>query len=527
MPEHIRSLVVVLAIATIVFAALRRSLGHLMPARAYQRRRNAFLALTACAFLAPGFWFYALPAAVIVLITARREENVPALFLALLFAVPPAAAPIPGLGLVNFLLQVDHPRLLSLLLLLPLAIALRRKPSAPGTPWPDRLFFAYLLLTAALVLARSASLTNGARGVVYLLIDAFLPYYVMSRALADTEKLKDALAAFCVSGAVLAAIGIFEALKHWLLYRALLDHWSADFGMGNYLLREGVLRAVTTTGQPIVLGYVLMVALGSLLALRSQLRPGLRTTLLFALLLGGLAATLSRGPWLGAAATVFAFWATANASRMRMGLAIAAVAGLALLLDMQLPSLSLVRDVDASTVEYRYELLSKSMQVIGEHPWLGSDQYVQRLAANGMLQGEGIVDIVNTYLGVALATGWIGLLLFVALFAVVLLGLLKAKGRYQAAEARAAGTPQAARVPAFGPSLAARALLACVLGIAVTIGTVSSISVIPWVYWAWMGAAVGLMRGAVRSSSEPAAPRLADTSPASLSPIGGEPAGLS
>lgn len=70
------------------------------------RRRNAFLALTACAFLAPGFWFYAVPAVVIVLLTARRETNLPALFFALLFAVPPAAERIQGLGLVNFLFSL-------------------------------------------------------------------------------------------------------------------------------------------------------------------------------------------------------------------------------------------------------------------------------------------------------------------------------------------------------------------------------------------------------------------------------------
>jgi hypothetical protein len=521
MPEYLRSLVVVLLIAGVVYAALQRPFGALMPPRAYQRRRNAFLALTVCAFLAPGFWFYALPAAAIVLLAARRESNVPALFLALLFVVPSAGARIPGLGLVNFLLQLDHPRLLALLLLLPLAVVVHRKTSAPGTLWPDRLFAAYLLLVAALGLARSGSFTNGLRGVVYLLIDAFLPYYVMSRAFTDTEKLKDAVATFCVSGAVLAALGIFEALKHWLLYRALLDRWSADFGMGNYILREGLVRATATSGQPIVLGFVLMVAFGCFLSLRNQLRSGSQTKLFFALLLAGLVATLSRGPWLGTAVTAIGFWSTANASRMRMGVAFGGVGVLGMIVNQQLPFLSVFRDVDASTVQYRSELLSASMQVFSEQPWLGSDYYLDRLAAKGMLQGEGIVDIVNTYVGVALSSGAVGLALFVALFATVLLGLWRAKGHYDAEEARAVaegagaawagGALSSGRAPRFSPGIAARALFASVLGIGVAIGTVSSVSVIPWVYWAWIGTAVSFIRMPVRPKTNRTRRPAADT----------------
>jgi O-antigen ligase len=510
----------------------------LMPPGAYERRRNAFLALTVCGFLAPGFWWYALPAAAVVLVSGRRESNVPALFLALLFVVPPAGARIPGLGLINFLLQLDHPRLLAVLLLLPLAVALHRKPSAPGPQWPDRLFAAYLLLLAGLEMARGASLTSSLRGAVYLLIDAFLPYYVMSRAFTDTEKLKDVLATFCLSGTVLAAIGIFEALKHWLLYRALLDRWSADFGMGNYMLREGLIRATATTGQPIVLGYVLMVAFACLLALRNELRSGLHTKLLFALLLAGLFVTLSRGPWVGTAVTAFGFWATANASRMRMGLALGGVGVLATIFNHQLPSISLVQNVDPGTVQYRSDLLTQSIQVFSEQPWLGSDNFLQRLAAKGMLQGEGIVDIVNTYIGVALSSGAVGLALFVALFASVLLGLLRAKRRYDDEEAHAlangaraepvGGTPGARLASPFSPQTAARALFASVLGIGVTIGTVSSISVIPWVYWTWIGIAVAFMRMAVRAKSERTRrPAANSTDPETLSSMSRYPAKLS
>lgn len=513
MPEYVRSLVVVSLIAAAVFLALKRSFSPLMPPGAYQRRCMLFLALSVCGFLAPGFWFYAVPASLLIVLASRREGNVPALFFALLFAVPPAPGLVPGFGLVNYLLMVDHPRLLTLVLLLPAAIALWRKPSRRGVSGPDKLFAGYILLQAALVFSRSASFTNGLREVVNLFLTLVLPYYVMSRAFTNLAQFKDAAASFCLSGAVLGAIAMFESSKNWLLYRSLLDRWATDTGSGLYLVREGFVRASASTGHPIVLGYVLSVALVCLLALRGQLRTGLQKNLALALIVGGILATFSRGPWLGAAAAVFAYWATANASRVRIGVVVAAIAGLAFLFDMQFGFLSALTRVDQSTVDYRAELLSKSLEVFGENPWLGSDQFLERLAAKGMLQGQGIVDVVNTYLGVALSTGVLGLTFFLCLFTTLLLSIWKSRRKYAATEvqglthdalpATAAGATKPSGDSSFSPYLTARMLLAALLGTLVTIATASSVLLIPWVYWAWVGMAVAYARIAAGKTGSP------------------------
>jgi hypothetical protein len=514
MPEYARSLVVVFVIATAVFLALKRSFSPLMPPGAYQRRCILFLALSVCGFLAPGFWFYALPASLMIVLASRRESNTPALFFALLFAVPPAPGFVPGFGLVNYLLAVDHPRLLALLLLFPAAIALWRRPARTGMSGPDKLFAGYILLQAVLVFSRAASFTNGLREVVNLVLSLGLPYYVMSRAFTNLAQLKDAAASFCVSGAVLGAIALFESSKNWLLYRPLLDRWATDTGSGLYLVREGMVRASVTTGHPIVLGYVLTIALVCFLALRGQLRSGLQKNLALALLVGGILATFSRGPWLGAAAAVFAYWATANASRVRVGVVVAAIAGLAFVFDMQVGLLRALSRVDQSTVDYRAELLSKSMEVFSENPWLGSDQFVERLAAKGMTQGQGIVDVVNTYLGVALSTGVLGLTFFLCLFTTLLLSIWKSRRKYAATEvqglthdalpATAAGATKPSGDSSFSPFLTARMLLAALLGTLVTIATASSVLLIPWVYWAWIGMAVAYARIASGKAGSPA-----------------------
>jgi hypothetical protein len=514
MPEYARSLVVVLLIATAVFLTLKRTFRPLMPAGAYERRCIAFLALTVFAFFAPGFWFYALPASVLLVLVSRRESNVPALFFVLLFAVPPAAGLVPGLGLVNYFLAVDHPRLLSLILLLPTAIGLWRRPSRTGLGVPDKVFAGYVILQAILAMSRSASFSNGVREVANLFLDLVLPYYVMSRAFTNIAQLKDAAASFFLSGTVLAAVAIFEASKGWLLYRSLLDRWGIDSATATYLIREGFVRASVTTGHSIVLGYVLGIALVCFFALHGQLRVGVQKNLALALLLGGIVATFSRGPWLGAAAAAFAFWATANAFRVRVGVIVTAVAGLAFIFDSQFGIFLALAQVDQSTVDYRAELFSKSLEVFNEHPWLGSAQYVQRLAEKGLVQGQGIVDVVNTYVGIALSSGVLGLTFFLCLFTTLLLSVWKSRRKYAPSEmqgltndalpARPGDATKSSRDSSFSPFLTARMLIATLLGTLVTIATASSVWLIPWVYWAWIGMAVAYTRMARLKSGGPA-----------------------
>jgi O-antigen ligase len=188
--------------------------------------------------------------------------------------------------------------------------------------------------------------------------------------------------------------------------------------------------------------------------------------------------------------------------------------GLALVVDMQLPFLPMLRGVDQATLDYRAELLDKSMQVFMERPWLGSDQYVERLTELGMVQGQGIVDIVNTYLGIALSSGALGLTFFLSIFTIVLRGIWKSGRQYAHNEAQgltsdaASGSTSKSQgeSPSVQATLLGRVLLASLLGTLVTIGTASSISVIPWVYWAWIGTSVAYVRMAHSKNIEPLVP---------------------
>lgn len=93
-----------------------------------------------------------------------------------------------------------------------------------------------------------------------------------------------------------------------------------------------------------------------------------------------------------------------------------------------------------------------------------------------MIQGEGIIDIVNSYLIILLRYGYLGLSTFMAFFAFTLLGI------YRAMRSLSDKTSE--------EHMLGRVLLSTLVGILTTIVTVSSISYIPIVYLSVAGLGV-------------------------------------
>jgi O-antigen ligase len=491
MPEHFRALIVILVLAGVVFAMARRPAADLIPDRNFTRRRNLWFVLTLLAFFAHSFWLYAGIAAIILTVAQKRERNPVALFFLLLFLMPPGTAEIPGFGLANYFFALNHVRLLAFFVLLPAFLVLRRRADTVpfGRTWPDKLLAASIVLTSLLYL-RETTVTDALRQTLYLFIEVFLPYYVASRALKNLSDFKDALFAFVLAAMVMSLIGLFEYSRNWLLYTALTNALGTQWEMTSYLTRGGSLRASVTTGQAIALGFVISVAIGLYLYLQESVRSRLQRGLGALLLAGGLYAPLSRGPWIGAAVTIVVFIGTGRKAFKRlMLLAVAGVLALPLLAVVPggqkvLDLIPFVGTVEVENITYRQQLIDNSMIVIQRNPWLGSFDYRSQPEMKALTQGQGIIDIVNTYIGVALSVGLIGLTLFVGFFAAVLLGIRKGMRSFpnKDDETRRLG----------------RALLATLAGILVTIVTVSSITVIPVVYWSIAGLGVAYAQMARR-----------------------------
>jgi O-antigen ligase len=483
MPEHLRALIVILVLSTIVFAFVHRPACVISGARNFTRRRNLWFALTLVAFLVPSFWAYTFIAILLLIYATRREPNLPALYFFILFALPVAAIPIPGMGLINYLFELSHARILALLILVPAFFVLIRRSGTLtfGRTGPDKLLAVYLLLTTLLYL-RETTITDTLRQAFYLFIDVFLPYFVISRSLRNLQTFRDALLSFVLAVMVIALLAVFETFKHWLLYQPLLNALGLSQAYSEYLERGGALRAMVTAGQPIALGYLMVTGVGLYLFLQRSIRQKLIRRLGMALLAAGLIAPLSRGPWIGVAVLLVVFITTGRYAIPRLIGLVAAVA-LSLSLIAVLPGgeqvinlLPFIGSTEKGNIDYRENLLNNSIIVIERNPWFGSVNYLQTPEMEYMRQGQGIIDVVNTYLGIALETGFVGLALFVGFFALTLLRIYRAMRsiRDRGSEERLLG----------------RALLATLLAILLMIFTVSSITIIPIVYWSVAGLGV-------------------------------------
>lgn len=484
MPEHLKSLVVILCLAAIIFILAKRPACALaMSPDDFARRRNVWFAVTLIAFLAHNFWIFLLVAGALLWLAGKRETNITALFFLLLFAIPPIQDEITGLGVIKHFFAIHYLRLLSLVILLPAFLALRKQASPTEKPMPaDILLAAYIVLNLLLQL-NVDSFTNTLRFAFYAFIDVVLPYYVVSRSLKDLQGFRDALMSFVIAALVLALIGGFEFGKHWLLFSPLEEALGVQWGYGGYLERDESLRAQASTGQPIVLGYVMAVALGIFMFLQKSIPRRATWLLALLLLLAGLIVPLSRGPWIGAVVMLVVFVATGPRAFSRLAtLGLVGVLALPILLSTAagekiINYLPFVGAVDDETVTYRQRLIDISIEIITENPLFGSFDFL--LFLEELRQGQGIIDLVNSYLNIALASGLVGLSLFAAFFGLILKNVYKGMQGLNRGDER---------------YLLGRVLLASIVGILVIIFTVSSINVIPVIYWSAAGLGIAYIQ---------------------------------
>ena len=122
MQEHIRALIVIIILSSIGFDLANKIVQQDVFATDFNRWRNIWFAVTITAFLSQNFWLYLLFSGFLILLLTKRIQNKMALFFILLFVIPPIGNTIPGLGLVNYIITLTHPRFIALIILLPAAL---------------------------------------------------------------------------------------------------------------------------------------------------------------------------------------------------------------------------------------------------------------------------------------------------------------------------------------------------------------------------------------------------------------------
>lgn len=489
MPEHLRAIVVILVLAAPVFWFAKAPIGRIVGGEAeIQRDRNFWLVITLFAFLAHSFWIYIVVAGTFAATKAQRHPNILALYVLLLFAVPPFEMEIKGIGPIDHIIAINHYRLLNLTLLLPFAMRLyKAREQKESKLKATDVILAALLIWMFIGRATHDAVSGIVRGAFYSLVDTWLPYYVASRAVKTRDDFIRVASSFVIAGCILGLLALFESARHWLLYESLRDPLGFPEVMTLYLMRGagGPLRANVSVGNAIVLGYVLMLCLTAFIYLMPKLQPRWKAYAACICIVAGQAGALSRGPWVGAAAMLLMLIWLGPGRGKRLGKAIVwgGFGVIALLIspfgDSVISYLPFVGTVEPGSVDYRSRLFDVSLEVFKQHPIAGDFYYLRNPIMEQMRQGEGIIDMVNTYLQFALPYGAVGLLLFVGVF----ISAYRATNRARKQNIADADT-----------EFLGRTLLGGLIGILVTIGTVSTIGAISTMYLVWTGLCIGYVR---------------------------------
>ena len=400
-------------------------------------------------------------------------------------------------------LILGHLRLLSLVVLFPVAVRLARRsdpPAGDGQPagladrsrlQADLLIVLYVVLQIALQMPYEA-LTATLRRVVLIGIDLGLPYYVLSRSCRTRESMVEVMAAFALAMFVLTPLAVVEFFKGWLLYAGLQEQWGTAQVI-NYLRRGSFLRAQVTSGHSIVLGYAMTLGFGFWLFLQGRVAPVGWRALAMLTLLVGMAMPSARGPWLGAVLVVLVFLALGpnrGSRTLKTFGALALLSAIAVVSpygDQIIERLPFIGTLDEGTVAYRQQLASMSWLLIQQNPWFGTPGYLAYL--EDLRQGQGIIDLVNAYAGIALAYGLVTLAVFIWFF-----GLIIAKC-IRSVRSVAQADPDL--------SLLGASLVACMVGGLFMIATVNLYLSVANLTWSLAGlgvAYVGLVRRQVPAS---------------------------
>jgi hypothetical protein len=453
------------------------------------------------------FWVYAVLAGIALTVFRKRTENPLFVYCVVLFAAPPFLKLIPGVGGIEHIIGLDYYRLLALVVLLP-AVLWHREEAPPAqiqerpaqgargrrkvvraSRWgmTDRFMLAFLGWLTFVRIAND-SITGDIRGTFYLITDYWLPYYAASRLLTSMRQIQQVIAAFCVAALILGCLAMFERERVWLLYTPLAIPFDMPPTGTMYLVRASdtgrTLRAQVSLGQPIPLGYVLAIAIALFSGIAAHV-PFLSVRAAFyGAFSAGLLASMSRGPWSGAAIGLIGMLAVGKSTSKRLlkfslwGSAAFALFLLTPWADTVIAYLPFVGTVETGNIDYRNRLIDVSLELLGRNPLFGDFFYLTDPLMEQMRQGEGIIDVVNTYLEIALPYGCIGLALFLGVFLPVMVNLLRICRRVE--------DPEAVRV--------GRALFGAMVTVMIIIGTASSISAIDKVYFLITGLCVSYAR---------------------------------
>ncbi|MEQ8934515.1 MAG: O-antigen ligase family protein [Amphiplicatus sp.] len=329
------------------------------------------------------------------------------------------AAPVPFPGL-NYLLYLDFSILAFFILLAP-GFVIRPKPHAGKFAPTAGALLILMTIVFALLDFRITNLTSGLRAGLETCLVYALPFMALIRFVRTREDVERVLTALIFVAIIFFFAALISQATRWNFYTYVTNR----FGYSSFAdFRHGLLR-VSVTVNTVLAGFIMTLGLLSVEYYRARRNLDfIRAMLARGMCVMAAFFTYSRGAWLGMAvayATYFLFAKMPRAVRAPIVLfGVFIVSPIA----FNIASTADLNAIDEfGSFEYRQELLRTSMAYIRMHPIFGDPNFRESGFFDHLYQGQGIIDVVNTYINIALRYGLVGLSLFVGVFGVSIFGL--------------------------------------------------------------------------------------------------------
>jgi O-antigen ligase len=477
MPIIVKSFIVIFALNFLSIWLILKLKPDFLTKKQLKSWLTVWLGVLVIAFASPNIWlmYFLLFILFHYYIPSAPESRV-IYFLLIACTLPMVPIEIPGAFGIRYFIRISYPLFLIIAILLPLLL-FSKSPGNKQHSITDK-FIVFYILTISILSFRDTTITNGIRACVNIALNIYVPYFAISRYIQTAQQLKTALTALLFGLIPLALIGIFEALKHWHVFDALSRSMTNKPHKKQYEVRAGLLRASTLFFGPLIYGYAMVIGNGLVMLLRPFIgEKYFKVTL--SMFLAALLVSVARGAWIGFAVLFIAYVWTGRAAISRLfmiglsALAMLPILSLSTFGNKILDLLPIIGTTNSSTIDYRERLLENASIVISKSPWFGSTNFLETPEMESMRQGQGIIDLVNTYIQVALNAGYVGLFLFLAIFIGLLIRCYRIIKRLPSEE--------------IDMIHMGRALFAILSGMLFIIFTTSSIDYVPIFYWIFAG----------------------------------------
>ena len=413
MLKNLLFLEILIVVGSVIFhmassRTTRRDIGHLPGI--------VLGSMAAIAFLAPSMLVAHLGIALVPLLLGRTKLKVGMIVGVGLFALPalPTNIVIGGAWLFQWTIQST----LAVSALIAFFIASGKPAASP--PWADSAMIIVIMILVV-VDARGGGWIGYFRQLAWYVFVYVIPIYIVTRSARNATEWRTLFMAMAGAGAILAIVILYEARAGWPLYAPIAPHLGIDVNGVFVKWRGGLMRAYGPMLEATNMGCVLVICFTAALAARRAFVSNMAYIAVLSIIALGSLAPQSRGGMIGIAVAfvVSSFYRRGAGSMGQVSLAALFLGGAyagAMMIGSVGSQISTSMNEATGTGDYRSELLRRGLQEFWKSPLFG-DNYTNVVSRmQDMVQGEGIVDFVNTYLYFALFSGAIGLFLFCIAF---------------------------------------------------------------------------------------------------------------